>query len=49
MIALATTAIAWIIGLILAIGWLVYALFNARSARREPTRRSSRLAATRSG
>jgi mono/diheme cytochrome c family protein len=35
MIALATTAIAWIIGLILAVGWLVYAMFNARSARRE--------------
>lgn len=35
MIALATTAIAWIIGLVLAIGWLVYAMFNARSARRE--------------
>jgi mono/diheme cytochrome c family protein len=35
VIALATTAIAWIIGLILAIGWLVYAMFNARSARRE--------------
>jgi mono/diheme cytochrome c family protein len=35
MIAVATTAIAWIIGLILAVGWLVYAMFNARSARRE--------------
>jgi mono/diheme cytochrome c family protein len=35
VIALATTTIAWIIGLILAIGWVVYAMFNARSARRE--------------
>ena len=35
MIALATTAIAWIIALIIVIGWIVYALFNARGARPE--------------
>ena len=35
MIALATTAFAWIIMAIVAIGFVVYALFNSRSARRE--------------
>jgi mono/diheme cytochrome c family protein len=35
VIALATTAIAWIIALVLVIGWIVYAMFNARSARKE--------------
>jgi mono/diheme cytochrome c family protein len=35
VIALATTAIAWIIGLVLVIGWIVYAMFNARAARKE--------------
>jgi hypothetical protein len=35
MIALATTAFAWIVTTIISIGFVVYALFNARSARRE--------------
>lgn len=35
MIALATTTIAWIIALVLTIGWIVYALFNARRANPE--------------
>lgn len=35
MIALATTAIAWVLTLILVIGWIVYAAFNSRSARTE--------------
>jgi mono/diheme cytochrome c family protein len=35
VIALATTAIAWIIGLVLVIGWVIYAMFNARAARKE--------------
>ena len=35
MIALATTAIAWIIAVIIVLGWIVYALFNARGVRPE--------------
>src|SRR5918997_1495939 len=35
MIALASTAIAWIIALIIVIGWTVYALLNARRSRPE--------------
>ena len=35
MIGLASTSIAWIIVLTLVIGWIVYAMFNARSARNE--------------
>jgi mono/diheme cytochrome c family protein len=35
MIALATTAIAWIIVVVLVVGWLIYAVLNARSARKE--------------
>jgi mono/diheme cytochrome c family protein len=35
VIALASTSIAWIIVLTLVIGWIVYAMFNARSARNE--------------
>ena len=35
VIALAATAVAWILVLVLVIGWIVYAMFNARSARRE--------------
>jgi mono/diheme cytochrome c family protein len=35
LIALATTAIAWLIVLVLVIGWLLYAVFNARAARKE--------------
>ena len=35
MIGLATTAIAWIIAVIIVLGWVVYALFNARGARPE--------------
>jgi mono/diheme cytochrome c family protein len=35
VIALATTAIAWIIAVIIVLGWIVYALFNARGARPE--------------
>lgn len=35
MIALATTAIAWVIATLIVIGWIVYALFNGRSARKE--------------
>ncbi|MDQ3543985.1 MAG: c-type cytochrome [Actinomycetota bacterium] len=35
LIALATTAFAWVILTVLVIGFVVYALFNSRSARRE--------------
>lgn len=35
IVALAATAIAWILVVILIAGWLIYALFNARSARKE--------------
>ena len=35
MIAIATTSIAWFLVLVLFIGWLVYAVFNARAARKE--------------
>ena len=35
MIALASTSIAWLIVVVLLIGWLVYAVFNARAARKE--------------
>jgi len=35
MIALATTAVAWILALLIVIGWIVYALSNSRSARKE--------------
>ena len=35
MIALASTSIAWFIALVLVVGWLVYAVFNARAARKE--------------
>ena len=35
MIALATTSIAWIIMGVVVVGWIVYALLNAGSARKE--------------
>ena len=35
MIALTTTSIAWFLVLVLFIGWIVYALFNAKAARKE--------------
>ena len=35
MFGLASTSIAWIIVLTLTIGWIVYAMFNARAARKE--------------
>src|SRR6187200_1775197 len=35
MVALATTSIAWIIMGVVVVGWLVYALLNAGSARKE--------------
>ena len=35
MIGLASTSIAWFIVLVLVIGWLVYAVFNATAARKE--------------
>lgn len=35
MIALTTTAIAWVIAVIIGIGWIVYAFLNIRSARSE--------------
>ena len=35
MIALASTSVAWFLVLVLVIGWLVYAVFNARAARKE--------------
>lgn len=35
MIALASTAIAWVIAVLIILGWIVYALFNARGARPE--------------
>lgn len=35
MFALATTAIAWLIFVVIALGWLVYAIFNRSSARAE--------------
>lgn len=35
MIALATTSIAWILFGVVVVGWIVYAAFNANSARRE--------------
>ena len=41
VLALATTSIAWIVLAIVVVGWLVYALLNAGSARKESARRSS--------
>ena len=35
MIALATTTIAWILALVIVLGWIVYAALNAGSARKE--------------
>lgn len=35
MLALTTTAIAWLIAAVIAGGWIVYAILNARSARSE--------------
>lgn len=35
MIALAATAIAWVLVVILVAGWVIYALFNLRVARKE--------------
>ena len=35
MLALATTAIAWVLLVIMVVGWIVYAALNAGSARRE--------------
>jgi mono/diheme cytochrome c family protein len=35
MLALTTTAIAWIIAAVIALGWIVYAVLNIRSARSE--------------
>jgi mono/diheme cytochrome c family protein len=35
MLALTTTAIAWVIAVVIALGWIVYAFLNLRSARSE--------------
>ena len=35
VIGIATTSIAWFLVLVLFIGWLVYAVFNAKAARKE--------------